>query len=54
MVFTTLVDAATLASHLDDPAWRIVDVRHQLADPQVDVEALLASPLVPAATTSPL
>lgn len=39
MVFTTLVDAATLASHLDDPAWRIVDVRHQLADPQAGERA---------------
>jgi thiosulfate/3-mercaptopyruvate sulfurtransferase len=27
-----LIDAATLAAHLDDPVWRIVDVRHQLAD----------------------
>lgn len=33
MSFTTLVDAATLAAHLDDPNWLIVDVRHQLADP---------------------
>jgi len=32
MAFTTLVDAATLAAHLADPAWRIVDVRHQLSD----------------------
>ena len=32
MSYTTLVDAATLSRHLDDPAWRIVDVRHQLAD----------------------
>jgi thiosulfate/3-mercaptopyruvate sulfurtransferase len=31
--FTTLVDAATLAAHLDDPLWQVVDVRHQLADP---------------------
>jgi thiosulfate/3-mercaptopyruvate sulfurtransferase len=31
--FTTLVDAATLAVHLHDPAWVVVDVRHQLADP---------------------
>jgi thiosulfate/3-mercaptopyruvate sulfurtransferase len=30
--YGTLVDAATLAAHLADPAWRIVDVRHQLAD----------------------
>ena len=32
MSFTTLVDAATLAAHLDDPHWLIIDVRHQLAD----------------------
>jgi len=30
--FTTVVDVATLAAHLDDAGWRIVDVRHQLAD----------------------
>lgn len=32
MSYTTLVDAATLAAHLDDPHWLVVDVRHQLAD----------------------
>lgn len=32
MSFTTLVDVATLAAHLDDPDWLIIDVRHQLAD----------------------
>jgi thiosulfate/3-mercaptopyruvate sulfurtransferase len=32
MSFTTLVDVATLHSHLDDPNWLVVDVRHQLAD----------------------
>ncbi|PKO33282.1 MAG: sulfurtransferase [Betaproteobacteria bacterium HGW-Betaproteobacteria-7] len=32
MSYGTLVDAATLAAHVGDPAWRIVDVRHQLAD----------------------
>ncbi|MEY2634042.1 MAG: hypothetical protein RIR00_2696 [Pseudomonadota bacterium] len=32
MSFTTLVDAATLAAHRGDPDWRIIDVRHQLAD----------------------
>jgi thiosulfate/3-mercaptopyruvate sulfurtransferase len=32
MSFTTLVDVATLQSHLDDPTWLVVDVRHQLAD----------------------
>lgn len=37
-----LVDAATLAAHLDDPAWRIVDVRHQLADVTCGEAAYLA------------
>lgn len=32
MSYTTLVDAATLATHLGDPDWLVVDVRHQLAD----------------------
>ena len=32
MSYTTLVDAATLAAHLDDADWLVVDVRHQLAD----------------------
>ena len=32
MSYTTLVDAATLAAHLDDPDWLVVDVRHQLSD----------------------
>lgn len=32
MSFTTLVDVATLRAHLDDPAWLVLDVRHQLAD----------------------
>ena len=31
-MFTTLVDAATLASHLEDPHWVVVDCRHALAD----------------------
>ncbi|PKO39012.1 MAG: sulfurtransferase [Betaproteobacteria bacterium HGW-Betaproteobacteria-6] len=33
MSFTTLVDVPTLQAHVDDPAWLVVDVRHQLADP---------------------
>lgn len=32
MRYTTLVDAKTLDRHLDDPGWRVFDVRHQLAD----------------------
>ncbi len=30
--YTTLVDVATLAAHLGDPDWLVVNVRHQLAD----------------------
>jgi thiosulfate/3-mercaptopyruvate sulfurtransferase len=30
--FRTLIDPATLAAHLDDPAWVIVDCRFDLAD----------------------
>jgi thiosulfate/3-mercaptopyruvate sulfurtransferase len=30
--YTTIVDAATLRQHLDDPNWLVVDVRHQLSD----------------------
>lgn len=32
MSLSTLVDVVTLQGHLDDPAWVVVDVRHQLAD----------------------
>jgi thiosulfate/3-mercaptopyruvate sulfurtransferase len=32
MSFTTLVDVATLAAHVDAADWRVVDVRHQLSD----------------------
>lgn len=32
MSFTTIIDASTLAAHLADPDWLVVDVRHQLAD----------------------
>ena len=32
-IHTTLVDGATLAARLGDPAWVVVDCRHDLADP---------------------
>ena len=31
-MFETLIDGATLQDHLHDPAWCVVDLRHQLAD----------------------
>ncbi len=31
---TTLIDTQTLARHLDDPQWIVVDCRHDLAQPQ--------------------
>lgn len=43
--YTTLVDAATLAGHLNDPAWCIVDCRHQLADPAAGEAAYAAGHL---------
>jgi len=33
MPYETLVDVATLAAHVGDPSWRIVDCRFTLADP---------------------
>lgn len=33
-MFTTLVDAATLAQHLQDPAWVVLDARFDLAVPE--------------------
>lgn len=32
MSHSTLVDPGTLARHLNNPGWRVFDVRHQLAD----------------------
>ena len=32
MSFSTLVSCDVLASHLDDPSWRVFDCRHQLSD----------------------
>jgi len=34
MTYRTLISPAELAAHLDDPAWRIFDCRHDLADPE--------------------
>jgi thiosulfate/3-mercaptopyruvate sulfurtransferase len=48
MSYTTLVDAATLRTHVDDPAWRVVDVRHQLADTAYGERAFAAG-LIPGA-----
>jgi thiosulfate/3-mercaptopyruvate sulfurtransferase len=31
-MFATLIDAATLASHANDPSWVVIDCRHALAD----------------------
>lgn len=32
MSYETLVDTATLAAHLEDPAWRVIDCRSDLGD----------------------
>lgn len=46
--FTTLVSVAELSAHLDDADWRIVDCRHQLADPAYG-EAAYAAGHIPGA-----
>jgi thiosulfate/3-mercaptopyruvate sulfurtransferase len=33
MAYTTIITTGDLASHIDDPAWIVVDVRASLADP---------------------
>jgi thiosulfate/3-mercaptopyruvate sulfurtransferase len=38
MPFTTLVGTAELAAHLDDPAWVILDCRHDLARPDAGAQ----------------
>lgn len=43
--FGTLVDADTVAAHLGRADWRIVDVRHQLADPAAGQRAYEAGHL---------
>lgn len=45
---TTLVDVATLAAHLDDPSWLIVDCRFDLTKPAAG-EAAYAAAHVPGA-----
>ncbi|MBI2276902.1 MAG: sulfurtransferase [Dechloromonas sp.] len=42
MNFTTLIDAATLQAHLADPEWRVIDVRHQLANTAYGEQAYAA------------
>jgi thiosulfate/3-mercaptopyruvate sulfurtransferase len=34
MPYETLVDVDTLAAHLEDPRWRVLDCRFKLADPE--------------------
>jgi len=39
MPFTTLVTVEQLREHLEDPAWRIIDVRHDLMDVDAGLRA---------------
>ena len=45
MSFSTLVSAAVLAGHLDDPGWRVFDCRHLLTDPEAGSRAYAAAHL---------
>jgi len=42
MPFTTLVTVEQLREHLEDPAWRIIDVRHDLMDVDAGLRAYKA------------
>ena len=43
MIYSTLVSAATLRTHLTDPDWVVFDLRHDLADPDAGEAAYRAS-----------
>lgn len=43
MAFTTLIDTATLAAHLDNPQWVVVDCRFVLRDPSAGRRAYEAA-----------
>ncbi len=45
MSLSTLVSAAVLADHLDDPGWRVFDCRHLLTDPEAGTRAYAAAHL---------
>ncbi|HET9023964.1 MAG TPA: sulfurtransferase [Burkholderiaceae bacterium] len=40
--FTTLVTVEQLVDHLDDPTWCVIDVRHDLMDPEAGPRAYVA------------
>ncbi|WEF31025.1 sulfurtransferase [Pseudoduganella chitinolytica] len=41
-MFKTLIDAATLAQHVNDPAWVVIDCRHDLMNPAFGRDAYAA------------
>jgi len=43
IMFKTLIDPATLAAHLDDPNWIVIDCRFDLADPPKGEQLYLES-----------
>src|SRR5258705_12465173 len=43
VTFSTLISAAELARHLEDPAWVVCDCRHDLADPEAGRRAYAGS-----------
>jgi len=49
MVYTTLIGSADLAAHLDDPSFAIVDVRHDLAQPDTLGESQYRAAHIPGA-----
>jgi len=43
MAYTTLVSTAELAAHLDDPAWVVIDCRHDISKPEVGEQEYAAA-----------
>ncbi len=41
-MYQTLIDAATLAAHVDDPRWVVIDCRHDLMNPASGRDAFAA------------
>lgn len=42
-MFTTLISPADLAAHLNDPSWRVLDVRHDLTNHAAGIDAFRQS-----------
>ncbi len=54
MPYTTLVTVEQLQEHLEDPAWRVIDVRHDLMDVEVGPRAYKAGHIPAPCSPTPM